>query len=74
MMVDIGLLKFLVDKYEQVLYDEKMGMLKITVDKSNAYGDLDDIMNGLFKETGYHLSSFKSDTETYTFTYDLMME
>ena len=68
-MIDEGLVLVLVDEYDEVVYDKNMGLLKITVYKDYATLDLKDIMNRLSKQIPYPICFFKSDNETYTFSY-----
>ena len=61
-------------KYDGVVYDNNLHILTVTVNKKLCFKDLDDLMNDLSKEIIYPLLMFRSDNDTYTFTYDLMME
>lgn len=68
-MIDEGLILVLDKEYDEVMYDKNMGLLKITVYKDYASLELKDIMNRLSKQVPYPVCFFKSDNDTYTFSY-----
>lgn len=65
------LLERLDEKYDCVVYDECINMLKVRVDKTMLLISLSDLIDDLSKEIRYPLVRFNSTPTTYTFTYTL---
>ncbi len=61
-------------KYDCITYDLGCNFLEIVIDKKLCFKGLNEIMEDLSVEIPYMLQKFKSDTESYTFTYQLKVE
>ena len=67
----VELLEKLDNRYDEIVYDECINILKVRVDKTNTFKDLSGLVEELSKEIMYPLQSFHSNPNSYTFTYRL---
>lgn len=68
-MIDESIILALVNEYDEVVYDKTIGLLKITVNKDYLTMNFKELMNRLSKQVPYPVCFFKSDSESYTFSY-----